>query len=603
MRGPSSLFHKDPALARFLSGGPPEAEALLGSPLPQLPPAERQDGREVFLVRFHPPLKALLPHFLKTLLAQIGAEFPDVSPRADVRTRDQAEYESGLAKALRSIRATDRRMGLANLFWLAYSRDVALALRELEQRHPTVKKFKYSLHPLLPLLCRRLDQAVRRELERDSDVQLALLAGGRENTSLVDAILDDGFAFTEPSLRELDLNQVLGSNRRYRLAVDVFGEIQGILVRETERRLRESEKGLLARLARHAPGLPKEQLQTPAGVLKLALNAQVLTYLLADAWNTGARLSSSARLKAEVDRRGSADLVDAFLDVVHGLKRFELISWVRERIQAVGDAELDERVRGSQRLYGFGESAQVVNNAVNATVLFLDLRGFTKTSEGQISERDLTRELYAVFDAFVPHVRRFGGAVDKFLGDGMMITYGTEHADPKGPLNALRTAILCQESLRQMREAGKTYFKMGVSVHFGRVYLARFIADEDSVQNTVIGRNVNLAGRLSSAAKKSMDEDEVTAPTQLPAEQTTPRELTVTVDETGQLFNEGIALSRASFVQLESQVELGEVTEGGKRHLEFFDEETARRIQIRYAGDAKFKGVKASFPVFEVDYK
>ena len=45
----------------------------------------------------------------------------------------------------------------------------------------------------------------------------------------------------------------------------------------------------------------------------------------------------------------------------------------------------------------------MLNNAVNATVLFLDLRGFTQTSEGQISERDLTRELYTVFDDFVPH--------------------------------------------------------------------------------------------------------------------------------------------------------------------------------------------------------
>ena len=49
---------------------------------------------------------------------------------------------------------------------------------------------------------------------------------------------------------------------------------------------------------------------------------------------------------------------------------------------------------------------------------------------------------------------------------------------------------------------------MGIAIHYGRVYLARFIADEESVQTTVIGRNVNLAGRLSSAAKKPIDEDE-----------------------------------------------------------------------------------------------
>ena len=104
------------------------------------------------------------------------------------------------------------------------------------------------------------------------------------------------------------------------------------------------------------------------------------------------------------------------------------------------------------RVYEFGEAAQVLNHAVPATVLFLDLRGFTSTSEGQISERDLTRELYEVFDDFVPIIERFGGTVDKYLGDGMMVTWGTERADPLDPLNALRAAVLCQESLRRKRE-------------------------------------------------------------------------------------------------------------------------------------------------------
>ena len=48
------------------------------------------------------------------------------------------------------------------------------------------------------------------------------------------------------------------------------------------------------------------------------------------------------------------------------------------------------------------------------------------------------------------------------------------------------------------REAGRTWFKMGIAIHHGRVYLARFVAG-GTVQATVLGRNVNLAGRLSSA--------------------------------------------------------------------------------------------------------
>jgi hypothetical protein len=133
----------------------------------------------------------------------------------------------------------------------------------------------------------------------------------------------------------------------------------------------------------------------------------------------------------------------------------------------------------------------------------------------------------------VPLARRFGGTVDKFLGDGIMITYGTEHADPLDPLNAVRTAVMCQDTLRILREQGRTYFKMGIAIHYGRVYLARFIADEDSVQTTVIGRNVNLAGRLSSAAKKSMDEDEDGDPE--PSGPPRSSGLRVTVDQQGAL--------------------------------------------------------------------
>ena len=67
---------------------------------------------------------------------------------------------------------------------------------------------------------------------------------------------------------------------------------------------------------------------------------------------------------------------------------------------------------------------------------------------------------------------------------------------------------LRHESLRRKREEGRTFFKMGVAIHYGRVYLARFFSGRGELHSTVIGRNVNLAGRLSSAAKRPIEEDE-----------------------------------------------------------------------------------------------
>ena len=77
----------------------------------------------------------------------------------------------------------------------------------------------------------------------------------------------------------------------------------------------------------------------------------------------------------------------------------------------------------------------------------------------------------------------------------------------------------------------------------------------------------------------------------------------VTVDAEGSLFNEGVAISRDTLVQLEAHLPL--VHSDGQldsRHMEYFDEQIGRRLFFRYAGDAKFKGVRSSFPVYEVDF-
>ena len=598
MSSPSALYVKDGATTRFIAGNAAEAESLLGSPLPALPPPDQDGGRAMFAVRFPPHLLALLDRFLAGLVREIGGEA--AAARTASGSRDQADYEAALGRVLRAVRADDRRLGLVNLCWLAHSKAVAESLRALQQKSPAVRQIKYSLHPLLSSLYRRLDQAARRAVEQADPHRAALLAGTAENAALVDAIIDDGFAFTEPGIANVDFNQFLAANKRYRIGADLFFEIYTVLQKETDRRLRENDRGLVARMARHLPGLTREEALSHAGMVKVMLNTHVLTYLLGDAWQTGSKLLASARIKAEAERRRPAEIVDAFLDVVAGVKRFEIVSHLRDRVCLLRDGQpLDDRV-SRMRHYEFGESAQVLNNAVNATVLFLDLRGFTQTSELQISERDLTRELYEVFDAFIPHIRRFGGIVDKFLGDGIMVTYGTAQADPLHPLNAVRSAILCQETIRTLRQQGKTYFKMGVAIHYGRVYLARFIADETSVQTTVIGRNVNLAGRLSSASKKPLDEDEPSSGT---AVGESGPEFQVTVDASGTLFNEGIAISRDTLMQLEAQLPLTQSDVGGKSQLEYFDEQIGRRLLMRYAGDAKFKGVRSSVPVYAVSFE
>jgi hypothetical protein len=75
------------------------------------------------------------------------------------------------------------------------------------------------------------------------------------------------------------------------------------------------------------------------------------------------------------------------------------------------------------------------------------------------------------------------------------------------------------------------------------------------------------------------------------------------IDHGGTLINEGIVISRDTLAQIESHLPLTYVDEPDGRKMEYFDDSIGRRIVIRYSGDAKFKGVRSSFPVFEVDYE
>ena len=587
----ASLFVKDAATSRFVAGGLPEVEALLGSPLPALPALERDGDRRVFLVHTQGGLRSLLHRYLGALLAQIGIVGATRNPDTAGAV---ADYEAGLGCLLRAVRVADRSQGLLNLFWLAHSRDAAEHLRALEARVPALGRGKLSLFPLLQSFYRRMDQASR--LPPDGEPAAAVAA---ENPALVRSLIEDGFAFTEVSSDDLDLGVFLASNKRYRIAPEVFYEIQGLLVREAERRLREGDRGLLARASRHLPGLPREHYLKPGSLVKIVLSEPVLTYLLADPFGAGARLAASPRLRAEAERGREGEVFGALLELAVGLRRFEIVSHVRDRVTSLGATvearDLEEKTSRGLRVYEFGEAAQVLNQAVPATILFLDLRGFTRTSEGHISERDLTRELYTVFDAFVPIIERFGGTVDKYLGDGMMVTWGAGRADELDPLNAVRAALLCQESLRRSREEGRTWFKMGIAIHHGRVYLARFIAGGGAVQATVIGRNVNLAGRLSSADRRRLVDDGEVAPAAVESKPISG--LRVSVNEDGTLLNEGIAISRETLMELETHLALVHTERG----MEYEDEAIDRRLVIRYAGDAKFKGVRSSMPVYAVD--
>jgi hypothetical protein len=86
---------------------------------------------------------------------------------------------------------------------------------------------------------------------------------------------------------------------------------------------------------------------TQSGAVKIMMNTHVMTYLFSDGWTVGAKLVASPKIRAEAERRRPQELLDVFLDLVSNVKRFEIVSNVRDRPSHAGGGHRGSGSRGS----------------------------------------------------------------------------------------------------------------------------------------------------------------------------------------------------------------------------------------------------------------
>ncbi|MDJ0768756.1 MAG: adenylate/guanylate cyclase domain-containing protein [Ilumatobacter sp.] len=131
------------------------------------------------------------------------------------------------------------------------------------------------------------------------------------------------------------------------------------------------------------------------------------------------------------------------------------------------------------------------------TVLFADVSGSTALGETLDPE-----ELSDRFDALWKHldgvIERFGGRIDKHIGDAVMGLWGADQAREDDPERAIRAALEMQSMLSALRdEAAVPELTMRIGVNTGPVVLGA-IASTDEF--TAMGDTVNVAARLERAA-------------------------------------------------------------------------------------------------------
>ncbi len=144
-----------------------------------------------------------------------------------------------------------------------------------------------------------------------------------------------------------------------------------------------------------------------------------------------------------------------------------------------------------------GESRRV-------TVLFADIRGFTKFSETH-SPDQVVDILNAVFSELIKVVFKWKGTFDKYLGDAVMAFYGAPVSYEDDTWRAIRTAWELRQVFNDLvgswGDSEMAELGLGIGLHCGEAVVGN-IGSERVMDYTVIGDTANVARRLQELADK-----------------------------------------------------------------------------------------------------
>ncbi len=128
------------------------------------------------------------------------------------------------------------------------------------------------------------------------------------------------------------------------------------------------------------------------------------------------------------------------------------------------------------------------------TVLFADISGFTALSETLDAEevQNLVNQFWQVLDQVI---LRYGGHIDKHMGDAVMALFGIDEAQEDDVERAIQAALAMQQAVADFPHSAGLQLRIGL--HTGLVLLGTV---GTTLEYTAIGDAVNLASRLEQAA-------------------------------------------------------------------------------------------------------
>jgi class 3 adenylate cyclase len=133
------------------------------------------------------------------------------------------------------------------------------------------------------------------------------------------------------------------------------------------------------------------------------------------------------------------------------------------------------------------------------TVFFADLVGFTGRAE-QLDPEDVRAMLSPYYMRLRSEIERFGGTVEKFIGDAVMAVFGAPVTHEDDPERAVRAALAARDAVQELNEANPALdLHVRIAVNTGEAVVA-LDARPSEGEGMVAGDVVNTAARLQSAA-------------------------------------------------------------------------------------------------------
>jgi adenylate cyclase len=133
----------------------------------------------------------------------------------------------------------------------------------------------------------------------------------------------------------------------------------------------------------------------------------------------------------------------------------------------------------------------------------MDIRNFTALSE-ELPPQILCEILNQIFDCLYRAVNENGGTIDKFLGDGALVTWGAVPGSVVDANSAVRAATKFIENVRELSQQlvlkGLREIGLGIGIDQG-VVVAGNMGTHNRLEYTVIGNTVNRASRLEQITK------------------------------------------------------------------------------------------------------